>query len=332
MFMFTRPMRRAAALALAGVVTLSGFAFASPASAKDRSEAEFSSRERNSSRKNVVDKLAKAGQFNTLIAAVTAAGLGETLATTDNITVFAPTDAAFAKVPAETLNAILADKKMLTDILTYHVAPRRLSEKRLANAGSVTTLNGADIAVTGEPEDLVLNGNVNVILGDIKASNGTIHAIDSVLIPPAPPAPAPAPKDIVDTAIAAGSFKTLVTAVQAAGLEGALRSAGPFTVFAPTDDAFAKIPANTLNAIIADKALLTSILTYHVVGSAVPASDFIDRGRGRTPTLNGAKIKYEVVDGNLILNGNVKVIATDIKASNGIIHVIDTVLLPPPAH
>jgi uncharacterized surface protein with fasciclin (FAS1) repeats len=182
-------MQRVAALALAAVVTLSGFAFASPASAKDRGEAEASSREKTSSRKDVVDKLAKAGQFDTLITAVTAAGLGETLATTDNITVFAPTDAAFAKIPSDTLNAILADQKMLTDILTYHVVPKRLSQRKLSNSGTVSTLNGAAIAVTGVAEDLVLNGNVNVILGDIKASNGIIHAIDNVLIPRRRPLP-----------------------------------------------------------------------------------------------------------------------------------------------
>jgi transforming growth factor-beta-induced protein len=325
MFMFTRSSKSIGALVVAGVVTLSGFAFSSPASAGDRSTSEESS-QRSSSRKNVVEKLAKAGQFNTLITAVKAAGLAETLATTDNITVFAPTDAAFAKIPEADLNAILADKQKLTDILTYHVAPKRLSERRLAAAGSATTLFGSDIAVTGEAEDLVLNGDVNVILGDIKASNGIIHAIDSVLTP------APKPKDIVDTAIAAGSFKTLVTAVQAAGLEEALRAPGPLTVFAPTDDAFAKIPADQLNAIIADKALLTSILTYHVAGKAIPAEKFLARGKGSVKTLNGARVSFEVVDGNLILNGNVKVIATDIKASNGIIHVIDTVLLPPTGH
>ena len=315
--MLTKSTKRLGALLVAGVVTLSGFAFSSPANAA------------SNARKNVVEKLAKTGQFNTLIAAVTAADLGDALATTDGITVFAPTDAAFAKIPADTLKAVLADKAALTNILTYHVVPMRLSERRLARMGSVTTLQGTDVAVTGDVEELVLNGDVNVVLGDIKASNGTIHAIDSVLMPAEKPMPQPELKDIVDTAVAAGSFKTLVTAVQAAGLEDALRSAGPFTVFAPTDDAFAKIPADTLNSIIADKALLTSILTYHVVGAEVKASEFLDRGRGRTPTLNGAKIKYEVIDGKLILNGNVQVIATDIKASNGIIHVIDTVLIPP---
>jgi transforming growth factor-beta-induced protein len=326
MYMFTRSSKRFGALVVAGVVTLSGFAFSSPASARDSSKSEESSSQRKSSRKNVVEKLAKTGQFNTLITAVKAAGLAETLATTDNITVFAPTDAAFAKIPEADLNAILADKQKLTDILTYHVAPMRLSERKLAATGSATTLFGSDIAVTGEAEDLVLNGDVNVILGDIKASNGIIHAIDTVLTP------APKPKDIVDTAIAAGSFKTLVTAVQAAGLEEALRAPGPLTVFAPTDDAFAKIPADQLNAIIADKALLTSILTYHVAGKAIPAEKFLVRGKGSVKTLNGARVSFEVVDGNLILNGNVKVIATDIKASNGIIHVIDTVLLPPTGH
>jgi transforming growth factor-beta-induced protein len=273
--------------------------------------------------KNVVQKLAKAGNFTTLIAAVQAAGLADTLANTQNITVFAPTDAAFAKIPAAQLQAIIADKAKLTDILTYHVSPRPLREAGLARRGKAPTLFGADIAVTGTPEDLVLNGNVNITLGDIRANNGVIHAIDTVLTPPAKP------KDVVDTAIAAGQFTTLVAAIQAAGLESTLRTTDNITVFAPTDAAFAKIGKSQLDAIIADKALLTKILTYHVAGRVVTAEQIISAQRGTIRTLQGEKVSFAVQDGKVILNGNVMVTATDIRAKNGIVHVIDTVLLPP---
>jgi transforming growth factor-beta-induced protein len=273
--------------------------------------------------KNIVAKLAKAGNFTTLITAVQAAGLADTLATTNNITVFAPTDAAFAKIPADTLKAIVNDKALLTDILTYHVSPNRLRESSLARRGSAKTLYGADIAVTGMPEDLVLNGNVNITLGDIRATNGIIHAIDTVLTPPAKP------KDIVDTAIGAGQFSTLVAAVQAAGLEETLRTTQNITVFAPTDAAFAKLGKETIDAVLADKATLTAILTYHVAGRVIPASKILAAGNGSFKTLQGGRVRFAVVDGGVVLNDSVKVLVTDVKASNGIIHVIDTVLIPP---
>ena len=131
-------------------------------------------------------------------------------------------------------------------------------------------------------------------------------------------------KDIVDTAIAAGSFKTLVTAIQAAGLVDTLKGKGPFTVFAPTDAAFAKLPAGTVDALLKDKAKLAGILTYHVVPAEVMAKDVKP---GDVKTVNGQSIKITVAGGKVMVN-NATVTSTDIVASNGVIHVIDTVLLP----
>ena len=131
-------------------------------------------------------------------------------------------------------------------------------------------------------------------------------------------------KDIVDTAVAAGSFKTLVTAIQAAGLVDTLKSKGPFTVFAPTDEAFAKLPAGTVEALLKDKAKLAGILTYHVVPAAVMAKDVKP---GDVKTVNGQSIKITTAGGKVMVN-NATVTATDIATSNGVIHVIDTVLLP----
>ena len=130
-------------------------------------------------------------------------------------------------------------------------------------------------------------------------------------------------KDIVDTAVAAGSFSTLVTAVKAAGLVETLKGKGPFTVFAPTDAAFAKIPKADLDALLKDKAKLTSVLTYHVVPAAVMAKDV---KAGDVPTVNGKSLKVATDKGVMV--NNAKVTDTDIKASNGVIHVIDTVLMP----
>ena len=132
-----------------------------------------------------------------------------------------------------------------------------------------------------------------------------------------------ADKDIVDTAVAAGSFKTLVTAVQKAGLVETLKGKGPFTVFAPTDEAFAKIPKDQLDALLMDKAKLTAVLTYHVVPALVLAKDV---KAGEAPTVQGGKLTI-TTDGGVKVD-NAKVVTTDVMASNGVIHVIDTVLMP----
>ncbi|MDP4534775.1 fasciclin domain-containing protein [Alkalimonas collagenimarina] len=131
--------------------------------------------------------------------------------------------------------------------------------------------------------------------------------------------------DIVDTAVAAGSFTTLVTAVQAADLVDTLKGEGPFTVFAPNDDAFAKIPAADLNALVADKAALTNVLTYHVVAGKVMASDVVNLTSATT--VQGQDLAIEVKYGKVFVNG-AEVVATDIETSNGVIHVIDTVVMP----
>lgn len=137
-----------------------------------------------------------------------------------------------------------------------------------------------------------------------------------------------ADKDIVDTAVAAGQFKTLAAALTAAGLVDTLKGPGPFTVFAPTDAAFAKLPAGTVDTLLKpeSKAKLTAILTYHVVAGKVMAADVVKLNEAKT--VNGAIVAVKVDGGNVMIN-NAKVTNTDIEASNGVIHVIDTVLLPP---
>ena len=133
-------------------------------------------------------------------------------------------------------------------------------------------------------------------------------------------------KDIVDTAVANGSFTTLVAAVQAAGLVDTLKGAGPFTVFAPTDEAFKKLPAGTVEALLKDPAKLKDILLYHVVSGKVMAADAAKLKSA--DTVLGKPITIQVVDGKVMING-VTVAAADVAASNGVIHVIDAVLLPP---
>jgi uncharacterized surface protein with fasciclin (FAS1) repeats len=134
-------------------------------------------------------------------------------------------------------------------------------------------------------------------------------------------------KNIVETAVAAGSFKTLVTAVKAAGLAETLSGPGPFTVFAPTDAAFAKLPAGTIDALLKDKAALAAILTYHVVPGKVMAADVLKMKSGNPKTVNGQTVAIVVRDGKVFVDG-AQVVTTDIVATNGVIHVIDAVIMP----
>ena len=148
----------------------------------------------------------------------------------------------------------------------------------------------------------------------------------------APPAAAPvaaaAPKDIVDTAVAAGSFKTLAPALTEAGLIETLKGKGPFTVFAPTDEAFAKIPKKDLEALLKDKKKLTAVLTYHVVAGKVMAADVIKMKDGsKVKTVEGREFTLGLKDGKVMVDG-ANVTKTDIETSNGVIHVIDSVIMP----
>ncbi len=246
----------------------------------------------------------------------------DTLKSAGPFTVFAPTDDAFAKIPSEQLNAILADKALLAKILTYHVVAGRLLAADVLGQSTLTSVEGSPINVSLNGDAAFVNES-KIILTDVLASNGVIHAIDTVLLPPADEAPM---MDIIDTAVGNGNFTVLATALTEAGLIETLKSAGPFTVFAPTDAAFAKIPSEQLSAILADKALLTKILTYHVVAGKLAASDVLSSCT--LTSVEGSAIKVSLNGSDAFLNQS-KITLTDVFASNGVIHVIDTVLLPP---
>ncbi len=159
-------------------------------------------------------------------------------------------------------------------------------------------------------------------------SSSDEEVAETTTVPPTTEAMAEEMTDdtIVDVAIA-GEFNTLVAAVQAAGLVETLQGEGPFTVFAPTDEAFAALPEGTLESLLEDPAALAEILTYHVVSGEVLAADVV--GLDAATTVQGSDISIEVVDGGVVLNGSSNVVATDVKASNGVVHVIDAVILPP---
>ena len=268
----------------------------------------------------VVDIIVNSEAHTTLETAVIAAGLAGTLSGDGPFTVFAPTDAAFANVPAETLDAVLADPAMLTAILTYHVVGSTAMSSDLMDGMAVTTLNGADVTVTINMDGVFIN-DAQVTMADIVADNGVVHVIDAVLLPPPPPS-----NTVVDIIVNSEVHTTLETAVVAAGLVETLSGDGPFTVFAPTDDAFAGLPAGTIEAVLADIDLLTAILTYHVAGTTALSTDLMD-GMAVT-TLNGADVTVTINADGVFIN-DAQVTVADIIADNGVVHVIDAVLLPP---
>ena len=275
--------------------------------------------------KDIVDTAVADGRFTTLVAAVTAAELVDTLKGEGPFTVFAPTDDAFAKLPAGTVEELVKpeNKQKLTDILLYHVVSGKVMAADVVGLTSATTVLGKDVAIKVDMGNVYVN-DAKVIITDIETSNGVIHVIDTVLLPPAEEAK----QTIVDIAVADGRFTTLVAALQAAGLVETLSGEGPFTVFAPTDDAFAKLPAGTVESLLKPENLeqLKNILLYHVVSGKVLAADVV--GLTSAPTVLGQDVTITVKDGNVYLNDTVQVIITDIEASNGVIHVIDAVLLP----
>jgi len=200
--------------------------------------------------------------------------------------------------------------------LLYHVVPGAVKAEQVVTLSSAETAAELPVAIKVVDGKVFVN-QAEVIITDIEASNGIIHVIDSVILPPA---------DIVDTAVADGRFTTLAAALQAAGLVDALKGEGPFTVFAPTDDAFAKLPEGTVEALLSDIPALSDILLYHVAEGQLFAADVL--ALEKIETLQGKSAKISLMDGKAMIDG-AEIIITDILTSNGVIHVIDSVIIPP---
>ncbi|MCU0969197.1 MAG: fasciclin domain-containing protein [Rubrivivax sp.] len=277
----------------------------------------------------VVDVARSDARFSVLVEAVGAAGLADTLSGPGPFTVFAPTDDAFAALLDElnlTKEQLLADRDLLTAVLTYHVVPERVERAGVPLGQPVTTVQGGIFKVDSTSAGLVVtdgrNRTATITQTDLRADNGVVHVIDRVILP--------ADRNIVATAQSLPQFGILVQAVVAAGLVDALSGDGPFTVFAPTDDAFAALLAElgvTQAQLLADTALLTRVLTYHVVDglvlkAGVPVGTAIATLEGGSFTVDAT---LAITDANGRTAG---IVATDVLTSNGVIHVIDRVILP----
>lgn len=297
--------------------TLLSLALVAPTLAGDGVQARI---KKEKTGNDIVDTAIKAGSFKTLVAAVQAAGLVETLEGDGPFTVFAPTDAAFAALPEGTVETLLKpeNKSALTGVLTYHVVPGRMPASKVLASTGLVTVNGQRLDISISGDDVRIDG-AGLVKTDILCSNGVIHVIDAVVLP--------ADKNIVETAAAAGSFNTLLTAAKAAGLAPALTARGPLTVFAPTDEAFAALPEGTVASLLKpeNKDQLVAILKMHVVSGRIYSDAAI--GLGKAQALNGSTLKIRANAEGVRINQS-SVVKADLDTSNGVIHVIDRVLLP----
>jgi uncharacterized surface protein with fasciclin (FAS1) repeats len=285
-------------------------------------------------RPSVLSYVKNVPTFSILLKAIRAAGLEAALKTKEPFTLFAPTDAAFAALLAElnlSAEQLLANKPLLTEVLTYHVLPQKLSARKIVDDATAVTVQGQAITFDLERRagpDLRLTDaqgrQANVIFTNLFARNGVVHVVDKVILPQS--------KNIVQIAQGISDFSILVNAVVAAGLVDTLSGPGPFTVFAPTNAAFASLLTElgvTAPQLLADKALLTSVLTYHVLPGRVLAADITE---GAQPvTVQGQKFTLSLASGPSITDARGRksnIVATNVQAANGVIHVIDKVLLP----
>lgn len=276
---------------------------------------------------HIVDLAKGNPDLSILVEAVVAAGLADTLSI-DTVTVFAPTNAAFAALLAElgiSKEALLANKALLTQVLSYHVLGTRVLRNEVPLGKAIEPLDGGFFKVEAGSSLRITDGRNRVsqiTTTDVLARNGVVHVVDRVLLP--------ANQDIVDTAQSLPEFSVLVEAVIAADLVSSLQNAAALTVFAPTNAAFATLLAElglSKEALFANKPLLTQVLTYHVLGARVlkaevPVGTAIATLQGQTFTI-GADLQITDRRGRTS-----QIIGTDVFTSNGVIHVIDRVLLP----
>ena len=313
-------------IVLAAVLAIGTSVWAGTPDARSKSLPENASQNRQQSSANIVNKLERMGSFKILLTALETANLKDAVATGGPFTLFAPTDQAFAELLAQlriTAPELLANPD-LASILLYHVAPgRQRAGQLLASSTQATLSDGKSLLVVLEGTDVLVN-RAKVTRANVPASNGVIHVIDKVLLPPAEPTTI---NSIVDVLQLDGRFSVLLAALDVTGLDDAVAGAGPFTLFAPTDQAFGALLAElgaTAEQLLA-RPDLSSILLYHVLGSRQGAVQLLV-ARDAT-TLQGDDLSVRLQNFGVYVN-NSRVINPNVNAPNGVIHTIDKVLLP----
>ncbi len=264
----------------------------------------------------IVDVAAGNDDFSILVDAVVQAGLDGALSSEGPFTVFAPTNAAFEALPAGLLESLTNEQ--LAEVLQYHVLGAEVFSNQLEAEQAVASLTGEDIFVIANGGGVTVNNAASVISADIEASNGVIHAIDTVILPDVF-------GDVVDNASKRFFLDTLVETVAAMDLVETLQNEGPFTVFAPTNDAFAAID-DVIPTLTPEE--ITNILLYHVIPTRALSTD-LSPGDQVVNAANGDPVTINVSGTTVTVNGSATVEIADIDGTNGVIHVIDSVLLPP---
>jgi len=286
--------------------------------------------------KNIVEVAAGTPDLSTLVTALKAGNLTGALAGPGPFTVFAPTNEAFTKLPSSVLKYLLepANIKKLQAVLEYHViAGAAIFSKDLKEYQKVKTLEGGEVSVIKKDSRVFVNLYAEVSTADVGASNGVVHIINRVLIPvhimDSIPLALSAKKNIVELAAGTPDLSTLVTALKAGNLTGALAGPGPFTVFAPTNEAFAKLPSSVLKYLLepANIKKLQAVLEYHVVaGAAVYSKDL--KEYQVVKTMEGSEVSVIKKDSRVFVNMYAEVTTADVSASNGVVHIINHVLIP----
>jgi len=276
---------------------------------------------------NIAEELTKAGA-TTLVDLVVKAGLADTVSTGGPFTVFAPDNDAFAKLPASLVDTLTNDVELLKKVLLFHVVSGEVYSKDISNDITVDSVEGsplrANVYLKSKfyPGFVTINGK-RVTKADLKADNGVIHMVSDVIYP------IPA-GNIAEVVTGDERFSTLLAAVGAAGLAETLSGDGPFTVFAPTNDAFAKIPKETLDGLLADKAALTKVLLRHVVPGTLYYKGICWKVHQTAGGSEDDEIQTQVFKGGVVkvvsTSAGARVKDADILATNGVIHAIDTVI------
>jgi len=268
---------------------------------------------------NNIVQIAQANGFNSLAAALTKAGLISALQGNTNYTVFAPTDEAFSALLTAIGQTSIDDvpASVLEQILLYHVVPGKVLSSEIST-GNVATLEGSDLALSTS-SGITVNGVSVISPFDVEATNGVVHTINEVLVPASV---AQFVNSVLEPAYFNESFSTLISAAAKAGVVETLLNTPNLTIFAPNNDAFT---AAGIDPNMIDNETLASVLTYHVVGQKVLSSG-IPRQAG---TVNGNEIFFSLVPSGNFINGNTEIIAVDIESGTGVVHVINSVLLPP---
>ncbi|MDR9415025.1 MAG: fasciclin domain-containing protein [Gracilimonas sp.] len=264
---------------------------------------------------NIVETAQENEDFSILVQALTDTGLDEPLSEDGTFTVFAPTDAAFEALPDGLLESLSSDQ--LTQILQYHVLANQVASTDLSAQQAVETLSEETIYVTVNNGEVTINNTATVLTADIETSNGIIHAINGVILPNSF-------QTIVETAAKNYNLSTLVTLLENANLVSTLSEEGPFTVFAPTNDAFNAV-SDVLDGLTSEQ--VAEVLTYHVAATEALSGD-LDDGMNIT-TVQGEDISVRISGNTVSLNGNATVTNPDLQGTNGVVHIIDAVILPP---